>query len=152
MFKLLKKYISLKKTERKILNRTLFWLIFALILVRLIPIKWFSNLLGVFNPAHPAGGKEIKFDLNNKQLQLISVVQKNIRRLKKQLPWTVKCFEEAIAAKKILEKCNIKTTIYLGVAKKEETKLIAHAWLKSGDVFITGKKGYKQYTVVGFYT
>ena len=145
MFKLLKKYISLKKTERKILNRTLFWLIFALILVRLIPIKWFSNLLGVFN-------RELKFDLNNKQLKLISVLQKNIRRLKKRLPWTVKCFEEAIAAKKILEKYNIKTTIYLGVAKKEEEILIAHAWLKSGDIFISGKKGHKQHTVVGFYT
>ncbi|NOQ26732.1 MAG: lasso peptide biosynthesis B2 protein [Bacteroidales bacterium] len=145
MFKLLKKYFSLKKTERKILNRTLFWLIFALILVRLIPIKWFSNLLGVFN-------KEIKLDLNNKQLLLISVLQKNIRRLKKRLPWTVKCFEEAIAAKKILEKYNIKTTIYLGVAKKEEEILIAHAWLKSGDVFISGRKGHKQHTVVGFYT
>lgn len=152
MFKLLKKYNNLEKIERKILNRTFVWLIFAFILVRLIPLKWFSNLLGVFNPARPAGGKEIKLNLNNKQLQLISVVQKNIRRLKKRMPWNVKCFEEAIAAKKTLEKFNIKTTIYLGVAKKEEMKLIAHAWLKSGEVFVTGKKGHKQHTVVGFYT
>lgn len=151
MFKLLKKYISLEKTERRIFNQTLFWLMFAFILVRLIPIKWFSNLLGVFN-SRPADGKEKKLDLNNKQLQFISVLQKSIRQLKKRLPWTVKCFEEAIAAKKVLEKYNIKTTIYLGVAKKEEEVLIAHAWLKSGDVFISGEKGHKHHTVVGFYT
>jgi uncharacterized membrane protein YbjE (DUF340 family) len=145
MFKLFRKYYSLDKTEREILNRTFIWLIYAIILVRMIPLKWFSNLLGVFN-------KEIKFDVNNDQLHLITVVQRNIRRLKKRIPWDAKCFEEAIAAKKVLEKNNLKTTIYLGVAKKDERSLIAHAWLKSGNVFITGKKGHKTHTIVGFYT
>lgn len=145
MFELFNKYTSIVKIERKILNQTFFWLIYAFILVRFIPLKRFSNLLGVFN-------KEMKLELNHKQLLLVSVVQKNIGRLKKRLPWNVKCFEEAIAAKKTLEKHNVKATIYLGVAKKDKNKLIAHAWLKSGDVFITGKKGHKHHTVVGFYT
>lgn len=152
MFKLLKKYISIKKIDRKILNRTFFWLIFGLILVRLIPIKWFSRLLGDFNPAEPADRKEIKYDVNKDQLQYIYIVQRNIRRLKRVIPWKVKCFEEAIAAKKVLEKHNIKTSMYLGVAKKDGNSLIAHAWLKRGDIFISGKKGHKQHAVVGFYT
>ena len=145
MFKLFKKYYKTDKTERKILNQTFFWLIYASVLARAIPLKWFSSLLGDFK-------KEINIDLDSKQLELILVLKKNIRRIKRILPWKVKCFEEAIAAKKVLEKYKIETTIYLGVAKNEEKSLVAHAWLKSGGIFISGEKGHKKHAVVGYYT
>lgn len=145
MFKLFRKYYSIDKTERKILNRTFFWLIYAFILVRLIPLRWFSHRLGEFN-------KETEVEIKEDQNDLIIRLRKNIRRLKKQIPWKVKCFEEAITAKKVLEKYNVKTTIYLGITKDSEEKLIAHAWLKSGDVFITGEKGHEHFAITGFYS
>ncbi|HAF31145.1 MAG TPA: lasso peptide biosynthesis B2 protein [Bacteroidales bacterium] len=145
MFKLLRKYYSIEKTERKILNRTFIWLIYAFILVRIVPLRWFSHLLGDFN-------NEIHCDLSVNEINLISFTKKNIRRLKKRIPWKVKCFEEAIAAKKVLEKYKINSTLYLGVNKSVKNSLIAHAWLKSGDVFITGEKGHKQYAITGFYS
>lgn len=145
MFKLLKKYYKIDKKERVILNQTFFWLIYAFVLVRIIPLKWFNSVLGEFK-------KEIEFEINEDQLQLIKVLRKNIRRLKRKLPWKVKCFEEAIAVKKVLERHQIKSTIYLGVSKDKNSKLIAHAWLKIGNVFITGKKGFEKFTVVGFYS
>jgi len=145
MFKLLKEYYSLNKEERKILNLTFIWLIIGFILARLVPLKWFNNLLGEYK-------KEISVDLDENQKQLILKFKQNNIKLKRRLPWKVKCFEEAIAAKKVLEKYHIKSTIYLGVAKKTEHKLIAHAWLKSGNLFITGKKGHKKQAIVGFYS
>ena len=96
MFRLLRKYFGINTIERKILNRTFLWLIYASILARIIPLKWFSSLLGDFN-------KEINIDLDSKQLELILVLKKSIRRIKRILPWKVKCFEEAIAAKKCSE-------------------------------------------------
>jgi hypothetical protein len=145
MFKLLRKYYSIEKTERKILNRTFIWLIYAFILVRIVPLRWFSHLLGEFN-------SEINCDLSENEIKLIAITKKNIRRLKKRIPWKVKCFEEAIAAKKVLEKYKINSTLYLGVNKSVKNSLIAHAWLKSGEVFITGEKGHKQYAITGFYS
>lgn len=157
MFKLLRKYYSIDKTERKILNRTFFWLIYAFVLARLVPLRWFSGLLGEFNPAQagPAGGKEVAIEINSGQKELIQMLRKNIRRWKRYLPWKVKCFEEAIAAKKVLEKYKINSTLYMGVDKNTEKGLIAHAWLKcgkNGDIFISGEKGHKQYAIVGFYS
>ena len=166
MFKLLRKYFSIDKTERRILNRTFFWLIYAFILARLIPLRWFSGLLGEFNPvrlaadlpadrhgkAGPAGGKEVAVEINSGEKELIQMLRKNIRRWKRYLPWKVKCFEEAIAAKKVLEKYKISSTLYLGVDKNTEKELIAHAWLKCRDIFISGEKGHKQYAIVGFYS
>ena len=145
MFKLFKKYYKIDKKERIILNQTFFWLIYAFVLARIIPLKWFNSVLGKFK-------KEIEVETNESQHQLIDVLRKNTRRLKRKLPWKVKCFEEAIAVKKVLEKHQLKSTIYLGVSKDNKSKLIAHAWLKIGDEFITGKKGYEKFTVVGFYS
>ncbi|MCD4832982.1 MAG: lasso peptide biosynthesis B2 protein [Bacteroidales bacterium] len=159
MFKLLRKYYSIDKTERKILNRTFLWLIYACVLARLVPLRWFSGLLGEFNPARlsadragPAGGKEVAIEINSGQKELIQMLRKNIRRWKRYLLWRVKCFEEAIAAKKVLEKYKINSTLYMGVDKNAEKELIAHAWLKVGNEIIIGKKGFDKFVVVGFYT
>ena len=94
MFRLVKKYCSIDKTERKILNRTFIWLIYAFALVRFIPLRWFSSLLGEFNR------HKTEVDLNNQEIQYIHLFRRNLKRLKKVLPWKVKCFEEAIAGKK----------------------------------------------------
>lgn len=145
MFRFFKKYSALSKLERRTLNQTLFWLIYSFILVRLIPLKWFSNTLGSFKT-------EFEGNLNEHNLDVIRLIKKSIRRCKRMLPWKVKCFEEAIAAKKVLAKHQIQSTLYLGVDKDKEKKLIAHAWLKIGDIVITGAKGYKNFVVVGFYS
>jgi hypothetical protein len=120
-------------------------LIYAFILVRIIPLRWFSSLLGELN-------YEINVELNEEQKLVIQQFQKNIRRWKRRLPWKVKCFEEAIAGKKVLNKFGIKTSLFLGVAKGSEKNLTAHAWLKSGSIFVTGEKGYKKYSIVGTYS
>lgn len=145
MFAQLKKYYSIDQTERKLLNRTFFWLMYAFVLVRFIPLRWFSSMLGEFN-------RHVEVNLDDREIQLITLFRKNLKRLKKVLPWQVKCFTEAIAGKKVLSLYDIKTTLFLGVTKEGEQNLKAHAWLKSGDQFITGERGYKNYTVVGFYS
>jgi hypothetical protein len=42
--------------------------------------------------------------------------------------------------------------MFLGVNKDEEKNLTAHAWLKCGEIFITGKRGYQKFTVVSSFT
>ena len=40
-----------------------------------------------------------------------------------------------------------------GVHKNQETNILkAHAWLKTGDEFITGQKDHEEYTVVSYFT
>lgn len=65
-------------------------------------------------------------------------------------PWRTKCFEQALAAKRMLRKRGLVTTIYFGVCKdpKDNKKFIAHAWLDCEDVRITGGNNVDQYTVL----
>jgi hypothetical protein len=116
----------------------------SFILVRIVPLKWFGSLLGEFK-------KEIQTELEATDLIKIALVKRSIRRIKRFLPWKIKCFEEAITAKKVLERYEIKSTLYLGVDKNESKQLIAHAWLRNGDYNITGGNISTKFKVVGFY-
>ena len=62
--------------------------------------------------------------------------------------WESQCLVKAIAAMKMLERRQIESTLYLGTAKDEKGKLIAHAWLRSGPFYITGAEVMEKFTVV----
>lgn len=63
--------------------------------------------------------------------------------------WESQCLVKAIAGMKMLERRKIESTLYLGTAKDEEGKLIAHAWLRSGSYYISGSEGMERFSVVG---
>lgn len=65
--------------------------------------------------------------------------------------WESKCLVMAIAALKMLERRSIESTLYLGTAKDDDGKMIAHAWLRSGTNYITGAEGKEAFTVVGIF-
>jgi hypothetical protein len=54
----------------------------------------------------------------------------------------------------MLKRRRIAATLYLGVAKDENKaeKLAAHAWLRCGDVILTGAHGHRQFTVVAMFS
>ncbi|MBT2686222.1 lasso peptide biosynthesis B2 protein [Bacillus sp. ISL-37] len=63
--------------------------------------------------------------------------------------WESQCLVKAIAGMKMLERRKVESTLYLGTAKDEEGKLIAHAWLRSGPYYISGAEGMERFSVVG---
>lgn len=66
-------------------------------------------------------------------------------------PWESACLAQALAAKAMLRCRGITSTLYLGLAKNEQAEqagLLAHAWLRSGSMILTGGQGKDRYTVV----
>ena len=68
------------------------------------------------------------------------------------LVWARKCLVESIAAKRMLNRRHIPSTLYMGVAKDEKGKMIAHAWLRSGDIWVSGGRNRHRYTIVGIFS
>ncbi|MEH7226488.1 lasso peptide biosynthesis B2 protein [Bacillus sp. JJ1566] len=83
---------------------------------------------------------------NNKNLKNISNA---IHIMSRYTFWESQCLVKAIAAMKMLERRNIDCTLYLGTARDEFGKMIAHAWLRSGSFYVTGAEGMEKFTVVG---
>ena len=65
-------------------------------------------------------------------------------------PWTSNCFAQALAGHVMLRRRGAANTLYLGVKKDGET-FAAHAWLRHGDLVVTGGPGHEQYTVMARY-
>lgn len=64
--------------------------------------------------------------------------------------WESKCLVRALTAQKMLSKRGIHTTLYLGCAMKEN-KMVAHAWLRCGKMYVTGGSGEEYAMVDKFY-
>lgn len=81
--------------------------------------------------------------------KLMHQVSLAVNVMSKYTFWESECLVKAIAAMKMLERRGIGSTLYLGTAKDENGRLIAHAWVRSGRYFITGTEGMEKFTVVG---
>lgn len=78
------------------------------------------------------------------------VISKEVGRISDKTPWESKCLVRALTARHFLHRKGIVTTLYLGVGKDEKGKMIAHAWLRCGKMFVTGGDGSKYATVAKF--
>lgn len=57
----------------------------------------------------------------------------------KYTPWESKCLVRAMLVQHFLKRKKIPTTIYLGVNKDELNEMKAHAWIRCGDMIVTGQ-------------
>ncbi len=106
-----------------------------------IPFKRYAALLGTPGEETP---RDEPGDSRRKQLEQIAAA---ICRCSKTVPWKSRCFVEAITTVLMLRRRKIKGTIYLGLAKDNGT-MKAHAWLRCGNMILTGQKGMEEFTVV----
>lgn len=135
-----RKFINLPWRDKVLLSIAL-WLSFVVkIIVICLPLRWYSKYLD--RSGKPL--KECKTDCEKKTNR----VKDAVSRCSRFAPWKTKCLVDAVTAKLLLQWYGIGSTLYLGVDKDENNKLIAHAWLKCGEKFITGRKGYHKFTVV----
>lgn len=65
-----------------------------------------------------------------------------------RLPWRSSCLCAALAAARMLRRRNLPATLYLGVAREEGEALRAHAWLRSGELIVTGEPGMEDFAVI----
>ena len=64
-------------------------------------------------------------------------------------PWENKCLVRALAAQRLLYRQGLSSTLYLGCGI-EEGKMVAHAWLRCGEMYVTGGDGSGYTTVARF--
>lgn len=111
---------------------------------RLQKLKPFSVL------SQALGEASVETSRSNKvsNRMLLHKISHAIQVMSQYTLWESQCFVKALAAKRMLEKRGIEYTIYFGTAKDENGKLIAHAWIRSGSYYVTGKEEMNKFTVV----
>lgn len=73
-----------------------------------------------------------------------------VDRICTRTAWESKCLVRALSAQKLLKQKGIQSTLYLG-CKLEDGKMVAHAWLRVGAMYVTGGTG-EGYAMVDKYS
>lgn len=89
---------------------------------------------------------------NNGDMLFLQRMQLAIMRACKRSPWRTMCFEQALAAKMMLNRRGIQAKTYFGVKKDTpDDRLQAHAWVECGAMIVTGWQRVGSYEVLAVF-
>ena len=144
------KLFTVKLYDFKLIFLAFTYSAFIRFLMCFVKFNRYEKLLGTRNHKSPI------VQPRPDELVHIDRIQKIIYSVNKYTPWEGKCMVKALSAKWLLASKGIKSTLYFGISPdrnpNKPPKLLAHAWLKVGDEFISGRKGHRRYKVVNFYS
>lgn len=95
-------------------------------------------------------GKESQEEEAHEIYVYAASVSRIVNRICTKTSWESKCLVRALTAQKLLKRKKIHSTMYLG-CRLEEGKMVAHAWLRVGKMYVTGGNGADYAVVDKFY-
>jgi hypothetical protein len=78
---------------------------------------------------------------------LLHNISYSVHLMSRYVWWESMCLVKAVAVMKMLQRRRIDSTLYLGTSKDDSGRLIAHAWLRSGSLYLTGQEEKDRFTV-----
>lgn len=110
--------------------------------IRFIPMKYFKKYFG-------EEGEESSEEIGIEDYKYAKLVSRVVNNSANNTPWESKCLVRALTAQRLLKKKGIPSTLYFGVGKKQDS-MVAHAWLRTGEIYVTGGNG-EEYAMVAKY-
>lgn len=124
------KFVSLTGREKTLFAEALILETAVGLLLKIIPFRLIPRLFA----SHHSAALSL-------QPEVPGLIKKAIRRASWVSPWRNKCLVSSLAGRWMMNRRKIKTQISLGVTKEGAGKIIAHAWLRSGDYEIVPRNG-----------
>ena len=134
------KFFSHPARDRWFLIEALAWLWCAKLLLLIFPFRWIAPRLGkrVESPANIAESER----------HIAMRISWAVQAVARNVPLNLVCLPQAIAAKWMLRRRSIPSTLYFGICRGQTEELNAHAWLRSGDRILTGGAGSREHQVI----
>lgn len=123
-------FLRYNKVKKFTMQAWIYCAIYRLLIWR-VPMRRLEKYFG-------ARDERTSKEADERELCIAMRVSYAVNRVADKTPWESKCLVRALAAQKILAKCHIPTTLYMGVGKDDEGEMIAHAWLRCGRYYVTG--------------
>lgn len=135
------RFCYLSGTEKHLIIKVLLGLVLARLAVIALPFRMISPFLGRLMGKTPTWCTQEEKDRSQQ-------VAEAIHKVSRYVPINCTCLTRAITGNMILGMEDIPNTLYLGVKRSMRSKLTAHAWLRCGDVYLTGEQEKEEYVTV----
>jgi hypothetical protein len=134
----LRKFIALPAAEQALFLRTGGLLLIIAFSLRILSFRTVRQLLEQY--ARP--------ELVQQEIDptILARITRALAIMSRMLLGPDSCLIQALAARTLLSQYVQPSRLRLGVAKTEDGKLVAHAWVESGNNIIVGGNGRTQYT------
>ena len=136
----IKKFLKLSFRKKLMLISLFITLGVMRLFVLIIPFRKLAIIMG-------NRMDESQTEVSSDKISKILDIKNYINVLSKHTPWKSECFVQALTGQLFLRLYKVTSTIYLGIAK-EDDKLIAHAWLRCGPIYVSGGEMRNKFKVV----
>ena len=134
--------LALDRRDRVATFEALFALAAAQALVRIVPPrKWRDRFA-------PSSSLSASGAIGKDQLEPVRRVRFAIARAARNLPTDPNCLPQALAARRMLERRGIESSLFIGAERDEQGKANFHAWLKVGSEWVTGLCDEERYALL----
>lgn len=128
----IRRFLRLPFAEQALFLEACVGLTIALIRIRLATLLGYERLLGaIAADAAPDDGRK-------PDAHALARVSQAVARAAHHHPARPTCLPQALAARHMLRRRGLASTLILGLARKPDGALQAHAWLDAGGVHVTG--------------
>ena len=86
-------------------------------------------------------GEESSEDATIEEYRFCRKVSYAVNQVCSKTKWESKCLVRALSAQRLLAEKGIESTLYLGCKLDDNKKMVAHAWIRVGKMFVTGGNG-----------
>ncbi|WP_226700347.1 lasso peptide biosynthesis B2 protein [Qipengyuania gaetbuli] len=128
----LQSFLALDGADRIATFEAMGLLLYARLLVAMVPPRRWRSRFGSIGCASPQGGREA-VDLGTVRRMRLAVM-----RALRNVPGAPNCLPQALAARWMLERRGIASDLYIGTQRAPGDHPRFHAWLKVGEEWVTG--------------
>lgn len=146
MKKVLEKLSWLTIRDLTLFFEACFFLSIASVIRIIGPMRWYAPFFG--KQVNDMSKKVYPEENSERVKEVITAINRGSR----YLPMKCKCLVQAIAGKAMLKVRGIRCSVFFGVARDKEGELLAHAWTKVGERFITGARDVKHFKMISLFT
>jgi hypothetical protein len=113
--------------------------------ILVLPFRWIAAALG--GARDDRGRAE-----STSGIATAARIGQMVARVSGRTPWRSNCLTQAVAAHAMLRWRGVRTTLYLGVTMDGGKQMRAHAWLRYGPHFVTGRRGHRRFSQIWPYS
>lgn len=119
-------------------------LVAGYVMIKLLPFSWWKRQVMV-----SAVSQEIRQEPTQEQKKIALMVMRSIAQVNRNAGDLFVCLPQALAARWMLSRRGVATSLYLGTMKSVQDDREFHAWLKVGNLMVTGACKEDEYAIFG---
>ena len=140
LYAAVRKFWHLGWAKRLILLEAILMLAVSALFIAVLPFRYVGRLSALrVRRTKPS---------NENRALIVRRVRWAVLTSARRAPWRAMCFEQGLATQLMLRRRGIRSTLYFGAAPNDQSGLVAHVWVRDGNIDVVGGESASEFAVL----